>query len=281
MLKSVEASGKTLDAAIEKGISDLGLSSRSEIEFKVLKDNGFLFNKYKVLVWKKPSEGEIASEFVEKLLQGMGFDFIVETEETEDAVNINLVGTDSASIIGYRGEVLDSIQYLTSLVCNKNKDSYKRLTVDTENYREKRAETLRNLAKNLENKVKRTGRTVKLEPMNPYERRIIHSALQDSTIVTTVSEGVSPNRYVTIVPRNPAPEKSRSSKPYQKNSFKDKKDNKHDQPAKKYQPSQFSETRPSADNDDVSQTPPPSAKKTSMNFVYSSEKKRRKNPLSK
>lgn len=153
----------------------------------------------------------------------MGFDFIVETEETEDAVNINLVGTDSASIIGYRGEVLDSIQYLTSLVCNKNKDSYKRLTVDTENYREKRAETLRNLAKNLENKVKRTGRTVKLEPMNPYERRIIHSALQDSTIVTTVSEGVSPNRYVTIVPRNPAPENQDLLNPIRKIPSKIKK----------------------------------------------------------
>lgn len=100
----------------------------------------------------------------------MGFDFIVETEETEDAVNINLVGTDSASIIGYRGEVLDSIQYLTSLVCNKNKDSYKRLTVDTENYREKRAETLRNLAKNLENKVKTYRQNSKTRTYEPLRK---------------------------------------------------------------------------------------------------------------
>ena len=295
MLKSIEVSGKSLDAAIEKGLRELGLESKEQVEVKVLKDNGFLFNKYKVLVSRKRTEGEIATEFVEGLLERMNFNFVTETEENEESIQINLIGTDSAAIIGYRGEVLDAVQYLTSLIANRDKESYKRLTIDTEGYRQKRAETLVQLAKNLESKVKRTGRTVKLEPMNPYERRIIHSALQDSEVVVTVSEGVSPARYVTIVPKSPYKKEFKKNnnggKPSKSgfkgngNSDKDKKpfDKRHKKPFDK------GEKREKAVRDNetvaaaavVKEEPQVKAQstKTSMNFAYSSEKKRRKSPM--
>ena len=102
-------------------------------------------------------------------------------------------------LIGKRGQTLDSLQYLTSLVANKNKDTYTKIKIDTENYRQRRKDTLENLAKNISYKVKRTKRPVSLEPMNPYERRIIHSALQNDKYVTTHSEGEEPYRHVVVV----------------------------------------------------------------------------------
>ncbi len=284
MVKSVEVSGKSLDAAIEKGLKELGLESKEQVDVQILKDNGFLFNKYKIIVSQKQSEGEKATEFVEKLLEKMGFNFVVETEETDEAVKLNLIGTDSASVIGYRGEVLDAIQYLASLVVNRDKETYKRLTIDTEGYRQKRAETLVQLAKNLESKVKRTGRTVKLEPMNPYERRIIHSALQDSEFVTTVSEGVSPQRYVTIVPKpgvrreNKKPSgQGKSSRTGFNGGNANGKDRK---PRTERAPRQNKEVKPQ-ETQEVKEEPQVQSQttKSSMNFAYSSEKKRRKSPI--
>lgn len=279
MLKSVEVSGKSLDAAIEKGLRELGLESKEQVDVRVLKDNGFLFNKYRIIVSRRQSEGEKATEFVENLLEKMGFDFVVETEETDEAVRMNLIGTDSASIIGYRGEVLDAVQYLSSLVVNCDKESYKRITIDTEGYRQKRAETLVQLAKNLESKVKRTGRTVKLEPMNPYERRIIHSALQDSEFVTTVSEGVSPQRYVTIVPKPGIKREVRKpngqGKP-SKTGFNGNRERK----TRSERPKSVRETK-AKELPEVREEPQVQSQstKTSMNFAYSSEKKRRKSPM--
>ena len=107
-------------------------------------------------------------------------------------------GKDSGTVIGKRGQTLDSLQYLVSLVVNKGQDEYIRVKVDTENYRKRRQDTLENLAKNIAFKVKRTKRTVSLEPMNPYERRIIHSALQNDKFVTTHSEGEEPYRHVVV-----------------------------------------------------------------------------------
>lgn len=283
MLNSIEVSGKSLDAAIEKGLRELGLESKEQVEVKVLKDNGFLFNKYKILVSRKRSEGEIATEFVENLLEKMGFNFVVETEETDEAIKMNLIGTDSASIIGYRGEVLDAVQYLASLVINRDKDNYKRLTIDTEGYRQKRVETLIQLANNLESKVKRTGRTVKLEPMNPYERRIIHSALQNSEFVTTVSEGVSPQRYVTIVPK-PGLRSEFRKQNVQKSgrSNHNGNQNKERKPRPERQPRQRVENVQTAEKAEVVKEEPKvqeQSSKLSMNFAYSSEKKRRKSPI--
>jgi len=118
---------------------------------------------------------------------------------TEEEVNINLTGEDMGVLIGKRGQTLDSLQYLVSLVVNKETDNYLRVKVDTENYRERRKETLENLAKNIAYKVTRTRRPVSLEPMNPYERRIIHSALQNNKFVTTKSEGEEPFRHVVVI----------------------------------------------------------------------------------
>lgn len=115
-----------------------------------------------------------------------------------DCVNVNLTGDNMGSLIGKRGQTLDSIQYLTSLVVNKGKDKYVRIKLDTEDYRNRRKETLESLARNIAYKVKRTRRPVSLEPMNPYERRIIHSALQNDKFVSTRSEGEEPFRHVVV-----------------------------------------------------------------------------------
>ena len=118
--------------------------------------------------------------------------------EDDNSLSIDLAGDDMGILIGKRGQTLDSLQYLVSLVVNKGQEEYIRVKVDTENYRQRRKETLENLAKNIAFKVKRTKRPVSLEPMNPYERRIIHSALQNDKYVTTHSEGEEPFRRVVV-----------------------------------------------------------------------------------
>ena len=121
-----------------------------------------------------------------------------EYKEEEKELFIDLSGDDMGVLIGKRGQTLDSLQYLVSLIVNKESTDYIRVKVDTENYRKRRQDTLENLAKNIAFKVKRTKRTVSLEPMNPYERRIIHSALQNDKFVTTHSEGDEPFRHVVV-----------------------------------------------------------------------------------
>ena len=122
----------------------------------------------------------------------------VSFNEEEKVMDSELKGDDMGVLIGKRGQTLDSLQYLVSLVVNRDSDDYIRVKVDTENYRKRRKETLENLAKNIAYKVKRTKRSVSLEPMNPYERRIIHSALQNDKFVTTHSEGEEPFRHVVV-----------------------------------------------------------------------------------
>lgn len=139
-------------------------------------------------------------EFLGKVFDAMGLKVDVKVSMEENEMNIDLSGDEMGVLIGKRGQTLDSLQYLTSLVVNKGNKEYIRVKVDTENYRERRKETLENLAKNLAYKVKRTKRAVSLEPMNPYERRIIHSALQNDKYVTTHSEGEEPYRKVVITP---------------------------------------------------------------------------------
>ena len=121
-----------------------------------------------------------------------------DTEDKEECINVELKGGNMGVLIGKRGQTLDSIQYLTSLVVNKGKEKYVRIKVDTENYRQRRKDTLESLAKNIAYKVKRSRRSVALEPMNPYERRIIHSALQNDKFVSTKSEGEEPFRHVVV-----------------------------------------------------------------------------------
>lgn len=139
-------------------------------------------------------------EFLGKVFEAMNMKVEVSVETKDNEMNINLAGDDMGVLIGKRGQTLDSLQYLTSIVVNKGQKEYIRVKVDTENYRSRRKETLENLAKNLAYKAKRTKNQVSLEPMNPYERRIIHSALQNDKYVTTHSEGEEPYRKVIITP---------------------------------------------------------------------------------
>ncbi len=139
-------------------------------------------------------------EFLEKVFDAMNMKVSIDVETKEDEMDIELSGDDMGVLIGKRGQTLDSLQYLTSIVVNKGRKEYIRVKIDTENYRSRRKETLENLAKNLAYKAKRTKNPVSLEPMNPYERRIIHSALQNDKYVTTHSEGEEPYRKVIITP---------------------------------------------------------------------------------
>lgn len=203
MPKQIEASGKTVEQAIEKGLSELNLTI-DQVDVTVLNEGGFL-KRIKVLVSQKVSEQETAQVFVEKLLDHMRLKFIVEPEENPESVKLNLIGTDSSAILGQRGEVLDAIQTLATQVVNKNKtDVYKRVVLDCDGFRAKRDTVIIQMAKNLEGKVNKSRRPTRLEPMNPYERRLIHATLQESTLVETKSEGLGKDRYVIIYPKGMA-----------------------------------------------------------------------------
>ena len=142
-----------------------------------------------------------AVDFLKEMFRVMEMNVEIRAEFAEDTLSVEIEGEDMGLLIGKRGQTLDSLQYLTSLVVNKGKASYVRVKLDTEDYRSRRKATLENLAKNIAMKVKKTRRPVFLEPMNPYERRIIHSALQNDPYVTTHSEGDEPNRRVVVTPK--------------------------------------------------------------------------------
>ncbi len=144
-----------------------------------------------------------AKKFLADVFAAMEMEVVIEAkyDEAEHSLEVVLNGEDMGVLIGKRGQTLDSVQYLTSLVVNKEVSDYIRVKVDTENYRERRKETLENLAKNIAYKVKRNRKAVALEPMNPYERRIIHSVLQNDKYVTTHSEGEEPYRKVVVSPK--------------------------------------------------------------------------------
>ena len=147
----------------------------------------------------EPQTKEACEKFLTDVLKTMGMEVTLTSEIDEDgSLSINMEGDNMGILIGKRGQTLDSLQYLTNRVANKMQDGYVRVKLDTENYRQRRKETLENLAKNIAHKVKRTKRSVSLEPMNPYERRIIHSALQADKYVSTHSEGEEPYRRVVV-----------------------------------------------------------------------------------
>ena len=203
----IEVSAKTVNEAITEACRKLGVTS-DKLDYVVVEEgsSGFLgigskpaVIKARVIV-EEVSEDEAAKKFLNDVFAAMKLEVVVTVDynETSREMNIDLSGDDMGVLIGKRGQTLDSLQYLVSLVVNKNADDYIRVKVDTENYRERRKETLENLAKNIAYKVKRTRRPVSLEPMNPYERRIIHSALQNDKYVTTHSEGEEPFRKVVV-----------------------------------------------------------------------------------
>lgn len=199
-----EFSAKTVDDAITEACKALGVTS-DKLEYEVVSEgsSGFLGIGSKDAVIKakvKSSLVDNAKEFLSEVFAAMNMVVVINVDYNADTkeMNIDLSGDDMGVLIGKRGQTLDSIQYLTSLVINKGEENYVRVKVDTENYRKRRQDTLENLAKNIAFKVKRTKRSVSLEPMNPYERRIIHSALQNDKFVTTHSEGEEPFRHVVV-----------------------------------------------------------------------------------
>ena len=174
-------------------------------------------------IYNSDSPSENAKNFIKDVLTAMGLEVEVTAELKEDIVEVNLEGDNMGVVIGKRGDTLDSLQYLTSLVVNQKSNDYIKVSIDTENYREKREEVLCALANRLAAKVARTGKKFALEPMNPYERRIIHSNLQDNEDVTTFSIGQEPYRKVVIAPKNPKPYNKRSG--YKKSESKPTNDN--------------------------------------------------------
>lgn len=200
----IEVTAKTLDDAITEACQKLSVTS-DKLEYEVIEEGsaGFLGIGSKPAVIKarvKCSVTDKVKDFLNDVFDAMKMEVIVDINlnEEEKTMDIDLKGDEMGILIGKRGQTLDSLQYLVSLVVNKGKQDYIRVKVDTEDYRRRRKETLENLAKNIAFKVKRTKRAVSLEPMNPYERRIIHSALQDDKYVTTHSEGEEPFRRVVV-----------------------------------------------------------------------------------
>ncbi|HHW31331.1 MAG TPA: protein jag [Clostridiaceae bacterium] len=198
----LEKSGKTVNEAISLALEELNVG-REDVEVEIIEEGnkgifGIGSRAAKVRVILKEKYIDKAKEFLTDVFEKMGILAEVEASEQEDAITINIRAEDSGIIIGRRGETLDALQYLTSLVVNKNSEVYKRVTLDIENYREKREETLLKLADRLAQKVIKNRRSITLEPMNPYERRIIHSALQGYKGVKTYSIGDEPNRKVVI-----------------------------------------------------------------------------------
>lgn len=145
-----------------------------------------------------PLEEHAALDFLKDITEKMGLQLNITAKAGEESLYVDINGKDSGTVIGKRGQTLDAIQYLTSLVVNKDEDKYTRVVVDAENYREKREKTLEQLANRLADKVVRTKKNVRLEPMNPYERKVIHATLQSNPNVTTKSEGEEPYRRVII-----------------------------------------------------------------------------------
>lgn len=205
--------GKNVDDAITNALVALGVTS-DKLDYEVIEkgSNGILgigskpakinarVKEEELVVVENPEDIEkIIVDFLSKVFDAMKLTVKINVNVAEESVDVDLVGDDMGVLIGKRGQTLDSLQYLVSLVVNKKSDKYLRIKLDTENYRERRKETLENLAKNIAFKVKRTKRAVSLEPMNPYERRVIHSALQNDKYVTTKSEGEEPYRHVVVL----------------------------------------------------------------------------------
>ncbi len=204
-MNTYESIGKTYEEALMAGLAKMGLPSE-KVDVEVLEEGtkGFLgigAKPYKLLLKQKDTPALRAEEFLKNITELMGLEVTFEVRDEEDALQINMMGENQGILIGHRGETLDALQYLTSLQVNKGGKEYRRVTLDTEGYRAKREQTLIALAGRMANKVHKSGRRMMLEPMNPYERRILHATLQDHPYVTTHSEGDEPNRRVVIAPK--------------------------------------------------------------------------------
>ena len=203
-MEFIEISAKTVDDAITEALVKLGTTS-DRIEYEVIEKGsaGFIGIGRKdavIKVRKKYTVEDDTKEFLTKVFAAMDLEVEIMIEKPEDSnvVSVELKGNDMGVLIGKRGQTLDPLQYLTNLAVNRNAESFVKVKIDTEDYRKRRRETLENLARNIAYKVKRTKRPVTLEPMNPFERRVIHSTLQNDKFVTTHSEGEEPYRHVVV-----------------------------------------------------------------------------------
>lgn len=205
MSQVVEKTGKTIEEAINLALEELN-ADMDNTDIEVLDEGskglfGIGSKMARVRVTLKNIKTNEAERFLKDVFSKMNVSVEVETQEDEESMLLRITGKDSGIIIGRRGETLDALQYLTSLVVNRDKEEYKRITIDIENYRQKREETLVRLANKLAERVIKYRKNVTLEPMNPYERRIIHSSLQNNKMVETYSIGDEPNRKVVITLR--------------------------------------------------------------------------------
>ncbi len=203
-MKTIEITGKNVQEALSNALVQLNLTE-DKVDVEILDEGSKgIFN----LIGTKPAKIKVTQKFniidevntfLNDVISAMGVQADINTVEEADSINIQLSGEKMGLIIGYRGETLDSLQYLVSLVANKDHEKpYKKVVLDAENYRKKRYETLTKVAQKTAEKVKKTGRPYRLEPMNPYERRIIHSTLQEYAQINTYSEGDEPFRRIVV-----------------------------------------------------------------------------------
>ena len=201
-MNSIEVSGKTVEQAIEIGLYKLN-ATKDDVKIIVL-DEGGLFDKAKVKLILNSAYEELSEteKFVNDLTEKMKLNVTYTVEETPKQLSINFIGEDIGTIIGKRGDTLDALQYLISQIVNKNakKDEFVKILLDCEGYRKKRETTLTTLANRLADKVVKENRSHRLEPMNAYERKIVHMALEGRKNVTTISKNEEPHRYITIMP---------------------------------------------------------------------------------
>lgn len=206
-MREVTASGATVEEAIESALQQLNIpEDRAEVEIIDEGKKGFLglFGSVRavVKVREKADNIEIAKQFIIEVATNMGIDLLIDVEKDDNFVKFNLSGEKIALLIGRRGKTLNALQYLTQLVINKETDQYYSVVVDAEGYRKRREETLIDLAQKMADKAIRVKRKVSLEPMPAYERKIIHTALQDVPNVSTYSNGNEPHRHIVIKPKD-------------------------------------------------------------------------------
>ena len=203
-MESIEVSAKTYDEAVTEALVKLGLTS-DQVKIEVLDkgSSGFLgigAKPVKIKVTKNLTVDGYLNKFLSDIFEAMKMEVTVhmQIDEEKRSISIDLEGNEMGVLIGKRGQTLDSLQLLVNNAVHKNFETYYKVKIDTENYRVRRKETLENLAKNVAYKVKRTKHSVTLEPMNPFERRVIHSALQNDKYVMTHSEGDEPFRHIVV-----------------------------------------------------------------------------------
>ena len=221
MEKFVETQASSVDLAVEMALVELN-TTKDNVEIEVLQKGG-LFQKAQVRVTLKDSVADRLGEFLNGTLERMGLVSRAAIKEENGTIYATISGSDSGVAIGYRGEALDAFQYLAATFLNEQKGDFKKVVVDCENYRDKRKETLTALALRLAEKAVRLKRKIALEPMNPFERRIIHSALADSELASTESEGEEPSRYIVIIPKGV---ELKDERPIKNNEREDRRDSK-------------------------------------------------------